>query len=417
MKTEPSIKFFDEMINEMLEENSLRLKKYTYEHNPASGYGCYGNRTELKLDDHPTPLQFIPSQMLENFILDLKEAGTIEKFIASHEWMDTPSTHDVVEMIAHIREKYDFQYWAFRNIMLENKALNQLTPFKLNYSQLILLQKCEELRENNKPINIIVCHPEGDDVSVFSIFYQLWIALKWNPEHHFTICAATNEVAQKLLNMLRTALGFYDARALRGEGKLTLSLIPGTNEYIIKDTITGKRVCNNSILVGSAQSSDYLRGLSIEGNVLQNLAIWPDTKESPAEDLVKAISGGVLSKPYTMQVYESVPKEGDNYFSRKWIEANSGNSGFLPIFLPWFYDKEKKAPITLEREFAEWLWMRSHLEKDKQAQYLWHLWELGATLQNIRYYMSQRVDFKEHSLMLSDFPADELTVFPSNNKA
>lgn len=406
-------------IDKIVNENKRRLKRLQADYDPLTGEGGVGERVKLKLDDYPIPVQYIPVEMMEvTLVQELKKAGSITKFIQTHPWKSKPpSQARVAEMLVDIREKYDFQYWAFTQIRIDDKLLTGIIPFKLNYAQIVVLTECERLRKADKPINIIICKARQWGGSTFSIFYQCWIALKWKPSHSFSVCAQVNGTAVSITRMLNTAFQHYNAKSLGVKGKLKMSLIPKTSEYVLRDTEgpQGSQVRNNRIRIGSAQEPDNLRGLPGSGVHFSEVAVWPDSPKARAEDLVKSLTGGILPRPYTVQVFESTPKGAGNYFHRSWLDAKAGGSGFSPVFIPWYYIPHDTLPIEDEREFAWWLY--SHREetgyegRTEPGKYFWRLWELGATLQGIQWYKYKRLEFADHADMASEAPSDDIEAF------
>ena len=187
-------------VSKIVNENKRRLKRLKAEHDPVVGVGdgIVGERVRLKLDDYhyvmhgkikPLPVQMIHVEMAEvPLIQELKKAGSVRNFINKHTWKKKPPTIGaVMEMIADLREQYDFQYWAYTQILINDKLLSGLIPFKLNYAQIKVEEEVERLRKANAPINIIICKARQWGGSTYSIFKQSWLALKWKPSHSFSL--------------------------------------------------------------------------------------------------------------------------------------------------------------------------------------------------------------------------------------
>ena len=418
-------------VDKIVNENVRRLKRLRAEHDPLTGTGdgIVGKRVRLKLDDYhivmhgkvkPLPVQYVPEEMVAEIPLvqELKKAGSVEKFINVHPWKKrVPTVVEVMEQLADLREQYDFQYWAYTQILIDDKELTGLIPFKLNYAQIQVEEKVEELRKANLPMNIIICKARQWGGSTYSIFKQSWIALKWKASHSFSVCAQVNGTAVSITRMLNTAFNHYNAKSLGCKGQIKMSLIPKTSEYVFKDTANNKQIRNNRIRIGSAQEPDNLRGLPGSGVHFSEVAVWPDSPKARAADLVKSIAGGVLPRAYTMQVFESTPKGAGNYFHQCWLDAKAGVSSFTPVFIPWYYIPHDTLPIAhmTEKEFAWWLW--KHREEEGyegntvSGKYFWRLWELGATLEGINWYRIKHMEFSDHADMASEAPSDDIEAF------
>ena len=413
-----------EAINSILEENLVRRKKLKADYNPITGEGApceepWMQRTWLEIPDFSVPRQFVPVEMLEvPLIKNILHYGSIEAFREKYPWTEGGDfSHERVEKeIIKLREKFDFLFWAYFEIHIDDKEGRGVIPFKLNYAQLVVETEVERLRKLNVPMNIIICKARQWGGSTYSIFKQSWIALKWRSNHSFSVCAQVNGVAVSITQMLAQALKDYHPWALNVQGKeLNFVPIPKSNEYIIKD-YKGQQVRRNKFRIGSVENPDNLRGLPGSGVHFSEVAVWPDTPMKRPEDLVKSIAGGILPKAYTMQVFESTPKGAGNYFHRKWLDAKDGKGGFSPIFIPWFYIPHDTLPIEDERAFVEWLY--DNREEDRpegkwrdSGRYYYRLWELGATLEGIQWYRYKRLEFADHADMASEAPSDDIEAF------
>ena len=182
------------------------------------------------------------------------------------------------------------------------------------------------------PINLMVyCQSYHDEVQEFLILYQMWLALKWNPKHSFTICTSEKEKEVECIDTINTALKQYNADTLGVKGRLNMSLIPKTSEYIFRDSANNKQIQNNRIRIGSAQEPDNLRGLPATGVLFFNIGTWPDSTKARAEDLVKSIAGGVLPRPYTMQVFTTQSLRRGTFAREFYCDSKEGMTGFVPI--------------------------------------------------------------------------------------
>jgi hypothetical protein len=84
--------------------------------------------------------------------------------------------------------------------------------------------------------------------------------------------------------------------------------------------------------VGRSQTNQYFHGSEV--------AFWPNASEH-----AKGILQTIPDAPGTEVIYESTANGVGNFFHDQWKMAESGNSDFIPIFVPWFWqDEYRKAP-------------------------------------------------------------------------
>lgn len=401
----------------IIEENKIRVKKLRAEFDPITGKDAPLERELLHIPDFALKDQWVPKEMLKNTLVkNIVKYGSIKKFINEHPFEDSiPTYHEVELQLRRIRHKYDFVHWAYMCIKIKAKTGGRVR-FKLNYAQIKVLEKCEELRKAGKPIDIIICKARQWGGSTFSIFYQMWLALKWKESHSFVVAAQNKTVAKSIVRMLTQAVKSYPAWDLGlPEGEtLQLANVDDTC-YEFRDSHK-QRVRDHDIYVGTIKEPDGIRGFATSGAHYSEVGVWDDTPERRPGDLIRSIAGGIPVMPYTMQVMESTPKGAGNFFHETWRNAKNDESNFNALFIPWFFIPHDTLPIDDMEEFVEWLVGGKDDQqpqgrwKDSGAHYWW-LWTLGATLEGINWYRYKRLSYNDYALMASEAPSDDIEAF------
>ena len=405
------------MYKEIKEENSRRAKMLRAEFDPVTGKDAPGERVLLHIPDFALKDQWVPKEMMENTLVkNILKYGSIKKFIKEHPFEDSSPDYHAVELtLRRLRHKYDFIHWAYMCIRIKAKTGGRVR-FKLNYAQIQVLLKCEELRKSGKPIDIIICKARQWGGSTFSIFYQMWLALKWKESHSFVVAAQNKTVAKSIVRMLTQAVKSYPAwdLGLPEEETLQLANVDDTC-YEFRDSHK-QRVRDHDIYVGTIKEPDGIRGFATSGAHYSEVGVWDDTPERRPGDLIRSIAGGIPVMPYTMQVMESTPKGAGNFFHETWRNAKEGTSNFNAVFIPWFYIPHDTLPIDDYNEFIKWLVEGKDDDhpqgkwKDSGKHYWW-LWTLGATLEGINWYRYKRLSYNDYALMASEAPSDDIEAF------
>ncbi len=158
------------------------------------------------------------------------------------------------------------------------------------------------------------------------------------------------------------------------------------------------------------------------------VGVWKETAEWNAAKIIRSVSGAILDRELTMIVYESTANGTGNFFHEEWLRANKpqgdkDKSQMEPFFVPWFEIElyEKAFNSDRERElFAEWLIKNRENEKTDGSPdagtYYWWLWGIGATLENIHWYINERKKFSEHADMAAEFPSDDIEAFKHSGR-
>jgi hypothetical protein len=410
------------IIDEILAENAKRMKALRAEFDPITGQDAPGERFLLAISDFPISLQFVPNEMYDiPLVQSIAKVGSIKKYLATTSDFDgcgdAPNIDDLIREIFCLRFSYDFAFWAYYEIRIEDKETGVMVPFKLNNPQILVLNKCEELRKSGEPIDIIICKARQWGGSTFCIFYQMWIGLYCAVKHSFAVCAQTKSVAGNITKMLMRAMETYDAWSLRLPVNEKLEIIKDSTsgEYVIRDS-HGSQVTRSTIRIGSVENPDALRGYSGEGAHHSEVGVWKDTPEKRPADLIRSIEGGILHRPNAMKVKESTPKGAGNFFHAEYTRAKNGKSSSTPIFIAWWQIPHDTLPIDDYDEFITWLY--SHKAEDfpngnwlDSGKYYWHLWELGATLEGINWYRHARKGVDDFADMASEAPSDDIEAF------
>lgn len=182
---------------------------------------------------------------------------------------------------------------------------------------------------------------------------------------------------------------------------------------------------NCKIKIGSAESPDSCRGGDYNLVHLSEVGIWKKTEGKSPEDIVRSACSGILFRPNTMIVLESTANGTGNFFHSEYQAAAfpapeaSVRSQFVPLFIPWFEIDQYSLPFPSEDEkarFALRLWQHrkalSELSsREESGRYLWWLWEKGATLEAINWYIHERAGKNSHAVMASEYPSDDVEAF------
>ena len=417
----------EDIYNGLIEENERRWTLLRADYDPVTGEGLAEllgeERVRLRIPDFAIPVQWVPPEMMTNrLVKGVVRAGGIAKYIASRTWRyGAPEPLDIERRLRRIRHRYDFCHWAYFTIHIQDKTSGGIIRFKLNYPQLVALRRCEEMRKEGIPIDIIILKARQWGGSTFCIFYQTWIAFHHDEFHSFIVAAHVQNASETILQMLKDAIARYPAWDLGLPAETELTLAPRgrtANAYVVKDQSHGK-VLETVIYIGSAENPETLRSTNIHGAHYSEVGIWPDTPQKRPEKLVASISGGITKRALDMQAMESTAMSSDDFFHDMWVAATSGETNYRPVFIPWFYIPHDTIPFKdgeEKRRFVEWLW--EHREDENASdkwrdagKHYWWLWTLGATLEGINWYRIKRLDYTSYMQMANEAPSTATEAF------
>lgn len=410
-----------EVIN-ILKENDNRNADVYQKFDPISGAGSIGKRVEVHIDGFPLETQYIPVEMLSIPLVKLLiKCGSIIKFLT--EELDVEYSEEdrlkVIEQFVRLRCRYDFAFWAALYVYIKNKGGGDDVLFRLTRPQRKFVERLEALRKANKPIRIVLLKARQWGGSTTSQLYMAWLQLIHKVGLNSLIIAHQGAGSDEIKDMFDRMIKAYPITMLYKLGETyneNESKLVGVGH---SGSIHRVPQRNCKIKIGTAERPDSCRGGDYNLVHLSEVGLWKTTDGKKPEDIVRSACSGILLKPYTMIVYESTANGTGNFFQREYDAAKRGTSQFEAMFVSWFDIEQYSLSFENENEkadFAIWLWKNRNngsasSARAESGKYLWWLWEQGATLEAINWYVQERAKYNEHAPMASEYPSDDVEAF------
>ena len=410
-----------EVIN-ILKEDDKRNADVYQKFDPISGIGSIGERVEVRIDGFPLKTQYIPVEMLSIPLVKLLiSCGSIIKFLTEELEVEY-SEEDrlkVIEQFVRLRCRYDFAFWAALYVFIKNKGGGEDVLFRLTRPQRKFVERLEKLRKANKPIRIVLLKARQWGGSTTSQLYMAWLQLIHKVGLNSLIIAHQGAGSDEIKDMFDRMIKAYPITMLYKLGETyneNESKLVGVGH---SGSIHRVPQRNCKIKIGTAERPDSCRGGDYNLVHLSEVGLWKTTDGKKPEDIVRSACSGILLKPYTMIVYESTANGTGNFFQREYDAAKRGTSQFEAMFVSWFDIEQYSLPFEnddAKADFAIWLWKNRNNSSASSARAesgkcLWWLWEQGATLEAINWYVQERAKYNEHAPMASEYPSDDVEAF------
>lgn len=304
----------------------------------------------------------------------------------------------------------DFAYWAATRARIKNKRGGDDVPFRLNHAQRRLVTELDSMRLAGKPIRLILLKARQWGGSTCVQLYMAWMQLTQRTGLNSLIIAHQSAATDEIKDMFdRLVLG--------------LTAQDATHRQDLHIRNVGRSRCifrieerNAKVKVGTAERPDSCRGGDYSLVHCSEVGIWKATAGKTPEQILRSACSGILLEPMTMIVYESTANGTGNFFHGEYEAARRGESQFRPLFIPWFDIAQYMLPVEDPEEFCNNLIENRHSEaaassRRQPGAYLWWLWERGATLEGINWYVAERSKYGEHGLMAAEYPSDDIEAF------
>lgn len=411
-------------IERIIKENDRRNSIIFAKFNPITGQGSIGDRVRVAIEGFPIPVQWLPRPMLIiPLVKSLINAKSIDAFLRSV--FDVEPTdierEQVVEQFVRLRCRFDFPFWAATYVYIKNKNVegDPEVLFRLSYPQRLFVESLEAARLAGKPIRIVLLKARQWGGSTTSQLYMAWLQLCHRQGLNSLIIAHQGTASDEIKDMFDRMIKAYPLEMLYRLGE---SYAPNEAKMVgvgKSGSIFRVPQRNCKIKIGTAERPDSCRGGDYALVHLSEVGLWKATEGKKPADIVRSACSGVLNKPFTMIVYESTANGMGNFFHKEYEAARKGQTQFTALFISWFQIDWNRTPFTSDTErldFARFLYDNREndnamSDREEPGRYLWRLWQKGATLEAIHWYVVERTKHQQHGSMAAECPSDDVEAF------
>lgn len=406
----------------IIAENNRRKAEIDAKFNPVTGEGSIGERTLVEISDFPFKKQWLPVRMMDiPLVKKLVRCGSIEKFLEDE--MDREYTLEaaeaVVEQFIRMRARYDFPFWAAVHVFIKPKGGGEDVHFKLNRPQRKLIQRLEKMRLAGKPIRLVLLKARQWGGSTATQMYMAWLQLAHKHGLNSLIVGHVKDSSTEVKDMFDRMIEHYPVRMMYRMGGQYDEREPKMVGVGKTGNIQRIPQRNCKIKIGTAEKPNSARGGDYNLVHLTEVGLWKETEGKTPEEIVRSATSGMLYKPYTMVVYESTANGTGNFFHKEYLAAKDGKSQYEALFISWYEIEQNTTPFESEKqlvEFARWLYENRKSEnigsdREEPGTYLWRLWQCGATLEAINWYILERSKYSDHGDMASECPSNDIEAF------
>ena len=408
-----------ENVAKLIALNRMRNAEIRSKFNPITGEGSIGERKKIEIEDFPFPVQYVPLSMLKvPLVQQLLEAGSIRKFL--EDYMNVEYSEEdkekVIEQFVRLRAKHDFAFWAAMYVFIKQKGGGEDVHFRLNRPQRKLIMRFERRRLQGKPIRLILLKARQWGGSTATQIYMAWLQLVHKVGLNSLIVGHVKDASTEVKDMFDKLIKEYPLSMLYEMGEAYNETEPKIVGVGQSGNIHRIPQRNCKIKVGTAEKPNSARGGDYNLVHCTEVGLWVTTDGKTPEQIVRSACSGILLKPYTMIVYESTANGTGNFFQREYDAAKNKKSQFEALFISWFEIEQYSAPIDNIKAFATKLWENRNnanaaSDREESGKYLWWLWEQGATLEAINWYILERSKYTDHGDMASEYPSDDVEAF------
>lgn len=425
-------------IRDILKENDRRNEVLFAKFDPITGEGSIGERMRVRISDFVIPIQWLPKPMMSvPFVRKLVKAGSVDKFLSDvlHVTPNDMDRNKVAEKLIRLRYKHDFAFWAAMLVYIKKKGGGDDVLFRLRYPQRKLVERFERRRLAGEPVRLILLKARQWGGSTTTQMYFAWLQLVHKRGLNSLIIAHQGMASDEINDMFDRMIKQYPVELLHKMGDLYSDGETKWEGVGKSGNIHRVPQRNCKIKVGTAERPDSCRGGDYNLVHLSEVGVWKTTDGKAPEEIIQSACSGILLQPYTMIVMESTAKGIGNFFHTEYTSAADPNvkSQYEALFVSWFEIEQNSKPFIKKTEqkdgtyteesdpqarerFAAWLYENRNNDhapsnREESGKYLWRLWQKGASLEGINWYIEDRAGKNSHGAQASEAPTDDIEAF------
>jgi hypothetical protein len=237
------------------------------------------------------------------------------------------------ERQVRLRLRDDFPHYAEKVLRIRTKA-GAIEPLRLNRAQQYIHERLEEQRQRTGRVRALILKGRQMGCSTYVEARYYWRVTHRSGVRAFIL---THE-AESTAALFEMAQRYHE---------LCHPLVkPSTGASSAKELVFDR--LDSAYKVGTAGNKGVGRGTTIQYMHASEVAFWPHASEH-----AKGILQAVPDEEGTEVILESTANGVGDYFHEQWQLAEAGETDYLAIFTPWFWQPEYRADVPNDFEADE----------------------------------------------------------------
>lgn len=275
------------------------------------------------------------------------------------------------------RLKDDFEHYAVKCLKIRTKS-GSVEPLELNVAQKYIHERVEEQRAKTGKVRAIILkgRQQGCSTYIEGRFY-------WRVSH-------TRGVRAFILTHEEEATNNLFELANRYHENCPPPVKPSTSAANAKELHFNK--LDSGYKVGTAGNKAVGRSSTVQLFHGSEVGFWPNAQQHAA-----GILQAIPDAPGTEAFLESTANGIGNFFHQQWQAAEAGESEYIAIFVPWYWQPEYRKVVPDDFELTE----------DERA----YRDAYGLDLEQMSWRRTKIVELKDPTLFKQEYPATAAEAF------
>jgi hypothetical protein len=227
-----------------------------------------------------------------------------------------------------IKLRNDFEFYAKHCLKIRTKS-GEIKPLVLNRAQLRTVEVFNDQLQRHGKVRMIILKGRQMGLSTLIEAILYW----WASQHKATKAIVVTHHSDSTKALFDMTKRYYDN---------TPEIVRPSTKYSSRRELTFSGL-DSSFMVATAGGDSIGRGETLQLAHLSELGFWD---AGAAKDNLNGLQQAIPDVKGTIEFIESTANGMSGPFYDAWNNAVSGKSGFVPLFIPWFWDSEYRVPVT-----------------------------------------------------------------------
>jgi len=223
------------------------------------------------------------------------------------------------------RLRDDFEHYAPRCLKIRAKS-GTVEPFQLNQAQQHIHACIEEQKRQTGKVRALILKGRQQGASTYTEGRFYWLVSHRKGVRAFIL---THE-AESTAALFEMAERYHE--------HCPPLVKPSTGASNARELVFDR--LDSGYKVGTAGNKSVGRGTTLQFFHGSEVAFWPHAAEH-----AKGVMQAIPDAPDTEVILESTANGIGNYFHQQWQAAEAGDSEYLAIFVPWYWQPEYRKPV------------------------------------------------------------------------
>lgn len=221
----------------------------------------------------------------------------------------------------------DFEFYAKHALKIRTKE-GTISPLVLNAAQKVFMKSVIDQLQSTGKVRVVVLKGRQQGLSTIIEGILYW----WTSQHKAVKALVMTHKGESTTALFNMTKRYHDN---------VPEILKPHSKYSSRKELAFD-ILDSSFMVATAGGDGIGRGETLQLAHLSEAAFYPP---ATARENINGLMQSIPNSPGTFVFVESTANGIGNPFHELWTNAVNGTNGYVPVFIPWYIQKEYREPV------------------------------------------------------------------------